>query len=371
MPLPEPMPDLRQVVRGGNPSSWERLVAMTRSHRLHPVLAWYVRRHGLSVPPDVASVLAGAVYESAARSAGALEQLRALGGEVAFPMVLVKGPAVAAAYPEPWMRPYNDLDFLVPEEAVAQAEKTMRRLGYRARVTGIRSSHLPPFYPPGPGLRMEIHTSLSRREGRDFLTFAQVEKFVVPFRDAPGLSTLSPAPHFLYLCEHDVGRHVLTNGLLSLFDVHFFTAGWRDEWDEVRELAGAWGLERHVGLMLTLESSLWRDGVETMGFPVPPDDVLEAAMRAVVGALPRAPSVWRDMPGKGIGGWLAYLGTVLSGGPEIRRLPLQARVRFYVSRPWHLARAHGPTLLGILFGSRGTRESLRTQRLLTEWVRKA
>ncbi len=355
-------------MNGEIPSSWASLVTAARPHRLLPVLAWYVRQHGIPVPPDIARVLTSAKYESTARSARAMEQLHEIGSEAQAPMMLVKGPVIATLYPQPWMRLYNDLDFLVPEESVPRVKKLLSRLGYRTSITGSRSSHMPPFYPPKAGLRVEIHTSLSRRESREFLTFAQVKNHTTPFREVPGISTLSPEAHFLYLCEHNAGRHLFNNGLLSLFDTHFFTAQWQDEWEKAKTLAEKWRLERHSGLTLALESILWNRSSLSETFPSPPPKVLEVAVEAISGTFPRVPSMWRDLPRNGVRGWISYAATVISGGKEVRMLPFRSRLRFHLLRPWHLIRAHGPVLLNLLTGRGKAGSSLQAQRVLVEWL---
>ncbi len=365
--------DLESIVSGdGAVSSWEGLLALARPHRLLPVMSWYVRRNSLQVPLKIASALRESEYQAVARREAALAQLREIGEKaqaVGLLMVLVKGPVVASVYPKPWMRLYNDLDFLVPEPAVPLAKDVMAVLGYRPRITGSRASHLPPFYPDGYGFRVEIHTALDREGGVDRFTYEHLKSRLTPWPEVPGLLTLRSVPHFLYLCDHAAGRHLFSNGLLSLFDAHFFTSAWKDEWKEAERLAESWGLARHVGLMLSLEAVLWGRSSATDRFPAPPPEVLDAAVQAVVGTCCQIPSIWRDLPRSDLAGWLSYLGTILSGGPEIRRMSLSERLRFYMSRPWHLVQAHGPTLLSFLIGGRGTREAFSAQKVLTEWIR--
>ncbi len=365
--------DLQSIVSGsGAVSSWEDLLALARPHRLLPVMSWYVRRNSLQVPSNIAYALKESEYRAVARREAALAQLREIGERAqanGLLMVLVKGPVVASAYPKPWMRLHNDLDFLVPEDAVLLAEDVMAGLGYRPRITGSRANHLPPFYPGRYGFRVEIHTALSREGGVDRFTYEQLKTRLTPWPEAPGVLTIRPVPHFLYLCDHAAGRHLFSNGLLSLFDAHFFTLAWEDEWKEAERLAESWGLARHVGLMLSLEAILWGRSSAADRFPAPPTEVLDAAVQAVIGTFCQIPSIWRDLPRSNLAGWLSYLGTILSGGPEIRRMPLPERLRFYMSRPWHLVQAHGPALLSFLVGGHGIREAFSAQKVLAEWIR--
>jgi len=52
--------------------------------------------------------------------------------EAGIPNLLVKGPAIGRwLYDGPGERPYDDIDLLVPERDLAQAEETVKRLGFR------------------------------------------------------------------------------------------------------------------------------------------------------------------------------------------------------------------------------------------------
>ena len=75
------------------------------------------------------------------------------------PVVLLKGPEVAALYPEPTLRPFRDLDLLVPMPH--EAWRSLVQAGFHP--TGDPSlyvdiHHLRPLYLPGYPLVIELHS---------------------------------------------------------------------------------------------------------------------------------------------------------------------------------------------------------------------
>ena len=82
-----------------------------RSHRLEPLAARRFRRLGSPVPDDFAAEERGAAVASLAAPL-LLERVRAV---YDGPAIILKGPEVAAAYPDPSLRRYADLDVVVAD----------------------------------------------------------------------------------------------------------------------------------------------------------------------------------------------------------------------------------------------------------------
>ena len=83
------------------------------------------------------------------------------------PIMLVKGPAVAARFPDPATRPFVDLDLLVPDAQAAQAAL----LGAGFRLSGDPADypahlhHLPPLHSPADPIPVEVHSRLKWVDG--------------------------------------------------------------------------------------------------------------------------------------------------------------------------------------------------------------
>ncbi len=96
----------------------EALIAWARSQRLLPLLGWRAQQEGWELPQSLTEAIRRTRMTVAIGQVLADRQLKALGEiaqELDIPIVLVKGAAAAEAYPEPWMRPYGDIDLLIAE----------------------------------------------------------------------------------------------------------------------------------------------------------------------------------------------------------------------------------------------------------------
>ncbi|MBN1922957.1 MAG: nucleotidyltransferase family protein [Anaerolineae bacterium] len=370
-------PLLRYWWHGQLEGSPEALIAWSRSARLLPLLGWRAQERGWPLPDDLLQAARRERYAETARQQLAhaqLQTLAALATEKGFTPLLVKGPVVAAAYPDPALRTYNDLDLLLPVEQAEPFMAALLRSGYRAFADGQRSYHLPPLRPPHQGYNVEIHTTLRHESGAGRFTFAELSEVMRPWQLTPGLFILEPVFHALYLVYHQLERHQLSLGVLPLADLYFWTHGWTGvEWATLAKQAAAAQLERSVRLALALTTWFWDEPWPTWvseRFPPPEPRVLDLGKQLVVGELGgRTPRLWRDLPEKSVRGWLTYGWMLLRGNPAaLSSLSWQQRARFYLLRPFSLLKFHGPTLWRLLRGDRRTRATLHAQDTLTDWL---
>jgi hypothetical protein len=92
-----------------------------------------VRAGRVSLPDEDRRVLADVNRLGVIRAAVLRRELPALGAALGDP-VLVKGPALGERYyADPQLRPFADLDLLVPRERLAEATRAAIGLGYRVR----------------------------------------------------------------------------------------------------------------------------------------------------------------------------------------------------------------------------------------------
>lgn len=371
-------PLLRYWWHGQLEGSPEALIAWSRSVRLLPLLGWRAQERGWPLPDDLLQAARRERYAETARQQLAhaqLQTLAALATEKDFTPLIVKGPVVAAAYPDPALRTYNDLDLLLPAEQAEPFMAALLRSGYRAFADGQRSYHLPPLRPPQQGYNVEIHTTLRHESDASGFTFAELSEVMCPWQAAPGLFVLEPVFHALYLVYHQLERHQLSLGVLPLADLYFWTRGWTGvEWATLAKQAAATQLERSVRLALALTAWFWDEPWSTWvseRFPPPEPGVLDLGKQLVVGELGgRTPRLWRDLPEKSVRGWLRYGWLLLRGNPDaLRSLSWSQRLRFYLLRPFSLLKFHGPTLWRLLRGDRRTRATLHAQDTLTDWLK--
>jgi hypothetical protein len=214
-------------------------LADLRSHRLELLAAQRWRSLGLPVPEELAAEerLAALAVLSAPIL---LERARAAyDGR----MLLMKGPEVAARYPNPAARFFKDIDLLV--DSAEAAQRALLAAGFQ--VVGdpglyVEIHHLRPLAFPGLPLTMELH---SRPKWIDGLTPPRAaDLFAVATESEMGLDgilTLRPAHHALVLAAHSWGHEPLRR-LRDLVDVAAMAEGLDRE--ELHRLAAAWGMER-------------------------------------------------------------------------------------------------------------------------------
>jgi hypothetical protein len=137
-PLSLPYPDQVEALAGvllgrpAEPQSPERFAAAA----VHHGLAGYAAAGDVSLPPRARRRLADAHARGVAHTALMRRELAAIAaplGEAAAPPIALKGPAVADRYyPDRTLRPYADLDLLLPRERLAEGVEALIELGYQA-----------------------------------------------------------------------------------------------------------------------------------------------------------------------------------------------------------------------------------------------
>ncbi len=213
-----------------------------RALRVHGVQLLAARRWralGRPVPPDLradeqrAAVAALAVPLVLARIRSALDG----------PVVLIKGPEIAARYPTPTLRPLGDIDLLVPDPAVAH--KSLLAAGFEVD-WGNESNlphHLPPLRWPGSPLPVEVHGTLRAPTWVNVPTHDDLTTAAVPtLAHAPGILTLAPLDHAMVVAAHGWG-HGPFSRLLDLVDIAVLTAG--SDRTRLAARADVWGM-RHL-----------------------------------------------------------------------------------------------------------------------------
>ena len=171
-----------------------------RKHRLHLAAARLWQAHGREVPADLMSDSRAAAVRAMLASF-ILAKVRA---SCEGPLLLMKGPEVAAHYPVPTDRPFRDLDLLVEDPEAAQRALIAAGFvehGEPAAYTGLQ--HLPPLMWPGAPLVVEVHRRPSQPfwlapvSGRSILQTA-----VPSATDVSGILAPDPAAHAVLLVAH-------------------------------------------------------------------------------------------------------------------------------------------------------------------------
>jgi Uncharacterised nucleotidyltransferase len=272
-----------------------------RSHRLEVLAARRFREIGRPVPTDFAAKerFAAVVDLSAPL---VLERVRsACDG----PMIVLKGPEVAAFYEDSGRRGYGDIDLLVPDAARVHRALLARRF----ELVGdpnlyVDIHHLRPVLAPGTPLPIEIHTRPKWIDGASAPPLGQLFESAVPSATGvDGMLTLPPEQQALLLAVHSWAHEPLRH-LRDIVDIAAVSV--RAEPDVIRRLAKEWKVDR-----------LWR---ATVG-------VLEAVLDG--SAPPRLLGLWaqnlfhvreRTVLENHLERWLSDF-WVMSPGAAITRMP--------------------------------------------------
>ena len=214
-------------------------VGDVRAHRLEPLAVAYWPDAGRPVPVEMAGRV-GNGRKIALAAPLLLERIRAA---CHGPLVLMKGPEVAACYERPRLRPYADLDLLAPDAHAVQRDLVRAGLvpvGDERLYVDIH--HLRPLHLRGFPLVVEVH---SRPKWVDGLAPPSAEELVdaaVP--SATGVDCiLAPARthHAMLLAAHAWAHQPL--GLLGqLIDLAAVRQGLPDA--ELRSVAERLGIGR-------------------------------------------------------------------------------------------------------------------------------
>jgi hypothetical protein len=210
------------------------------AHKLGPLAAARRRATGNSVPVELAAEERAASF-AALSSTALLRRIRELGDG---PIVLLKGPEVAALYP-PNGRRFGDVDVLTPD--AAGLYRRLREHGFVEVERPFVASHsehhhLEPLRWPVVPLCVEVHASPNWPRRIPAPAVAEILDAAVPsVVGVEGISAPRKLHHALLLAAHGWAHKPLQT-IRDLLDVAVFAAG--ESPAEFERLAAAWGLRR-------------------------------------------------------------------------------------------------------------------------------
>lgn len=210
-----------------------------RAHKLHLVAARRWRRGGRTADPMLVQDERAAGVVSLAVPL-VLERARdAYDGR----MIVMKGPEAAAAYPDPLLRPFKDIDILVDDAPAAQRALLgagFREVGDERLFVDIH--HLRPLHWPGLPLVIELHARPKWVDWASAPPLAELLGAAIPSASGiDGVDALRPCEHALVLAAHSWAHEPLRR-LLELVDVAAVAA--LADPAEIEAVARRWGVTR-------------------------------------------------------------------------------------------------------------------------------
>jgi hypothetical protein len=202
-------------------------------------------------------------------------------GEVGVEPVVLKGPAVAARYPAPGLRPMDDIDLLLPHEQHQRAAVALHRAGWRTARGERHDLYDTVFvHDDVPSMAVELHYALEGTTYRVRALDADAlwrRRVPVAHLGAPAFG-LAPEDELLVLCAHAGKPHHNFSRLVWVADLAMITGWWHDhdtsvDWDLLARravetrcagvVAAALALARRIGVesphgLLPLPADGWR-----------------------------------------------------------------------------------------------------------------
>lgn len=235
-----------------------------RAHRLQLYAAAAWRKAGRPVPAELAE---DELFASI-RVLGVLSLLERIRDACDGPILLIKGYEVAVRYPDPALRPFGDVDLLVPEpENVSHAlrSKGFEPVGYPDDHYDSLH-HLRPLRLPSLPITIEIHRRPEWVRWSAAPPTEQLLAHAAPSRSGvDGILAPSPAQHALIVTAHSWSDLPLRR-IADLIDARALAAealpGEVDEWAERWDLDGLWRFTER------LRSAVLDDGPPPLGMRI-------------------------------------------------------------------------------------------------------
>ena len=228
--------------------------------------------HGLDLTgAELAHAAGGPVADELRRSArnaalvelSAEEVLDRARRAVDQPLVVIKGPELAAHHPVPLRRPYWDLDVLVADAEAARRDLLAAGFTAEGGAEYDGHHHLAPMSVAGLPVPVEVHRSLGGQSwARVPPTSALLARAGPSATGVPGVLALDPVDHAVHVANH-AWRTAPLGRLGHLVDVQVLRLAARDRYPDadrrLRRTARSWRLGRVWSLTVAaIEGELLR-----------------------------------------------------------------------------------------------------------------
>ena len=206
---------------------WAELARLAEAEGVASLIYWAVSKGPagiLGIPADIRNWLSRRYYADAAQNALLFSELDKLLGafsQAGVPVLILKGAALARAiYPDPALRPMNDLDLLVRLPDLRIAMRVVRQCGYRL----MKSTYHIVFQGgKSKSVAIELHwdligSSVGQTEGY----IERVWERAIPLGNGDALARqMHPMDCLLYLCAHLIWQHPQEHArLLWYYDLY-------------------------------------------------------------------------------------------------------------------------------------------------------
>jgi hypothetical protein len=274
-------------------AAWTGLLAVARAESLIGTLA--ERLSGREVPESVSAILAAARQDAVQAQTQALweaEMARRALAPAGIPVILLKGTAYAAAgLSASFGRTIGDLDILVPQAALPEAERQLLAAGWEwVKEDAYDDTYyrrwmheLPPLIHRERDRMIDVHHTILPLTARVRPDAEALVANSVALES--GVRTLSPEDMLLHCAAHLFADGDLAGGLRNLWDIRCLAADFGNApgfWPRLAERAHKHGLEAAAARALRLAAKLYGARVDPafVGRPAATDWLFERRLLA-------------------------------------------------------------------------------------------
>ncbi|HEX8606159.1 MAG TPA: nucleotidyltransferase family protein [Pseudoduganella sp.] len=242
-------------------AGWDLLLRQAGAANLLATLSCLVEERGLleQIAAPAREQLGWARVLARRHRQGVLWEVRLIRQALAeggTPLILLKGAAyTVAGLPPAHGRLYSDIDVLVPEERLGEAEAALMLAGwagthhdaYDQRYYREWMHELPPMRHLRRASMIDVHHAIMPKTAALRPDPALLRAAAVPVPGMPGLHVLAPVDMVLHSAVHLFSDGEFNNALRDLFDIHRLLCHFgtdRRFWVELLPRARRLGLER-------------------------------------------------------------------------------------------------------------------------------
>jgi len=242
-----------------NKDQWLKLFSILISHRIFPLAFWKINSSTMEfVPPKQINYrMRIAFLRNSIRCFRIEKQLRELieaFKDEGIRALVLRGPGLAwSVYPNPALRPFDDLDLLVLPEQMIKARAVMEKLGYKSLNKKFILSR--DFYreenfihdkKPADHLLVDLHWEnwelypFFRRNGNGI---EELFERAVRIESSPlSFETLHPVDSLIHSAIHLTVLHKQSMRLIWIYDIALLAARLQGptQWEELKERSVAW-----------------------------------------------------------------------------------------------------------------------------------
>jgi len=254
---------------------WADLLTLLIPHKMLPILYWKIGRlpKNLRPPEPIIDKMRKSFMTGRVHALQAERQLQVLldaFSKAGIRVLVLKGPALArTVYPNPAMRPSNDIDLLVRPREFPKAREIMSKNGYQcdSKIFEIlEDSHCEEHFIPLRDSRnnriIELHWDLHRFFG--YAHHKRIEELffraITVKTTALCFETLHPIDALIYAALHLIMSHSQSMRLIWIYDIALLAQNLclPNDWDILQKRSFAWGARLSVEYSIKM-AHIWAD----------------------------------------------------------------------------------------------------------------